>query len=116
VKKIENISKKKIFDGNQELLKEELVLNINNQEIVVIPSSFINQPLLELEKEGINLPKIASEEGFKLKVGIIKKYSNEDNLDLYFYNEDNLIIIFSFGEWQSSRYILNLESVWEMEV
>ncbi|MEW5675964.1 hypothetical protein ABGT15_06585 [Flavobacterium enshiense] len=39
-------------------------------------------------------------------------YKSDEGLSVYFLNKDNCLYIFSFGEKQPGRYILNLEAVY----
>lgn len=117
-------NKKLLYDGveNEELFRG--FFNVND----------LNFTLSEIiTNEIANLKKHVSEEDFskitqELKFQTIENsefvrhfkdssffedfYKSDEGLSVYFLKKDNCLYIFSFGEKQSGRYILNLEAVY----
>lgn len=50
--------------------------------------------------------------GFQPDGGFLNHYKSEDRLKLYYLKQDNHIAVFSFGEFQPTRYQLYLEGTW----
>ncbi|GAA5083627.1 hypothetical protein GCM10023210_02480 [Chryseobacterium ginsengisoli] len=109
IKKTE-ISKRKLFDGDEEKCLKK-IFEIGNQKIRLI--DFYNNPLRQLKEtddESFNV--IIKESNFNLTNSFIEKYISEDGLEVNFLKIDNSIYIFSYGEYQAGRYLLFLENIW----
>ncbi len=105
------ITRQKLFDGDeQECLKE--IFEIENQKIKLI--DFYNSPLRDLKKEidDESFDTIVRESEFKVKNSFIEKYVSEEGLEILYLKNNDLIFLFSYGEYQPGRYILYLESIW----
>ncbi|GEM56357.1 hypothetical protein B0A58_00245 [Flavobacterium branchiophilum NBRC 15030 = ATCC 35035] len=106
-KKIE-INRKKIFDGKEEdFLK--LSFEINNENFKI--SDFYNNPLRDIEKiiNKTDFDLIIKEGKFKLKNSFIKTYLSQEGLEVYYLIKNDNIYLFSFGEFQPTRYMLFFE-------
>jgi hypothetical protein len=118
VYKIEKIKRKNIFDGIEDNLnKFSYKINIVDKKYSFTVNDFYNNSLEELEnkisKNDFN--KIIDCEKYKIINSFRKVYKSKENLDLYFKKIDNLIFIFSFGEFQPARYNIYFECIWIME-
>ncbi|MBB6330974.1 hypothetical protein HNP24_001924 [Chryseobacterium sediminis] len=105
------ITRQKLFDGDeQERLKE--IFEIENQNIKLI--NFYNNPLRDLKKEidGESFDTIVRENGFNVKNSFIEKYVSEEGLEIHYLKKDDLIYLFSYGEFQPGRYMLFLEGIY----
>lgn len=104
------IIKQKIFDGDEEKCLNE-VFEIGTQKIKLI--DFYNSPLRELKKEidEESFNTTIHENKFNLIDRFIEKYTSENGLEIYYLKNEDLIYLFSCGEYQSGRYILFLESI-----
>jgi len=110
IKKTE-ISKQKLFDGDEEIgLKE--VFEIGNQKVRLI--DFYHNPLWELKKEtdDKSFGIIIKESNFNLTNNFIEKYTSEEGLEILYLKNNDEIYLFSYGEYQSGRYMLFLEGIW----
>lgn len=110
IKKID-ISRQKLFDGDEAKgLKE--IFEIGNQRISFI--DFYNSPLRELKKEmdKESFDRMIEESGFNPMNGFLEKYLSEDGLEINYLKKNDIIYLFSYGEYQPGRYMLFLESMY----
>ncbi|MGH1517943.1 hypothetical protein [Chryseobacterium sp. JK1] len=109
VKKIE-ISRQKLFDGEEECLPT--IFEIENQRISL--AEFYNNPLRNLKKEidGESFESMVEGSKFSLSNRFIEKYTSENGLEVYYFKSDDMIYLFSYGEYQPGRYLLFLEGIW----
>ena len=105
------ITRQKLFDGDEERCLKE-IFEIENQKIKLI--DFYNSPLRDLKKEidDESFETIIIESKFKVKNSFIEKYVSEEGLEILYLKNNDLIFLFSYGEYQPGRYILYLESIW----
>ncbi|MDV7698733.1 hypothetical protein N6B72_17545 [Chryseobacterium soli] len=104
------IVKRKVFDGDEEAgLKE--VFEIENQKIKL--SDFYNNPLRELKKEirDKSFDTLMKESKFNLVNSFVEKYLSENGLEIYYHKNAEAVYLFSYGEYQSGRYLLFLEGI-----
>lgn len=109
---VENIEiiRRKLFDGDEETgLKQ--VFDIENQTFKLI--DFYNSPLRELKKEigDKSFDTLMKESTFNLVNSFVEKYLSENGLEIYYHKNDEVIYLFSYGEYQSGRYLLFLEGI-----
>ncbi|MDQ1161405.1 hypothetical protein QE422_001773 [Chryseobacterium sp. SORGH_AS 447] len=105
------ITRQKLFDGDeQECLKE--IFEIENQKIRLI--DFYNNPLRDLKKElaGEIFDTIVRENNFNVKNSFMEKYRSEEGLEVHYLIKDDILYLFSFGEFPPGRYMLFLESIY----
>lgn len=105
------ITRQKLFDGDeQKCLKE--IFEIENQKIKLI--DFYNSSLRDLKKEidGESFETIIIESEFNVRNSFIEKYVSEEGLEILYLKKNDMIFLFSYGEYQQGRYILHLESIW----
>lgn len=110
IRKNETI-RQKLFDGDeQECLKE--IFEIENQKIRLI--DFYNSPLRDLKKElaGEIFNTTTKENEFKVKNSFIEKYTSEEGLEVHYLIKDDILYLFSYGEFQPGKYMLFLESIY----
>lgn len=110
IKKYKTI-RQKLFDGEEDHCLKE-VFKIGDQEIR--SSDFYNNTLRELRKEIDNesFDIIVEESTFRLQNNLMEKYTSVEGLEINYLKINNFIYIFSYGEYQSGRYLLFLESIW----
>ena len=105
------ITRQKLFDGDeQECLKE--IFEIENQKIKL--TDFYNSPLRDLRKEieGENFNTITRENEYNIRNSFIEKYISEEGLEIHYLKKDDIIYLFSYGEFQPGRYILFFEGIY----
>lgn len=105
------ITRQKLFDGDeQECLKE--IFEIENQKIKLI--DFYNSPLRDLKKEidDESFETIVRESEFIVRNSFIEKYVYEEGLEIHYLKKDNIIYLFSYGEFQPVRYIVFFEGIY----
>ncbi|MCQ4141562.1 immunity protein Tsi6 family protein [Chryseobacterium sp. EO14] len=99
-----------LFDGDEEKCLHE-VFEVNHQKIRLI--YFCDNPLKELKKEidRESFDLMVEENSFKRINNIIEKYISEKGLEIYYLKKNDLIYLFSYGEYQPGRYMLFLEDI-----
>ncbi|MDR6464721.1 hypothetical protein [Chryseobacterium sediminis] len=105
------ITRQKLFDGDeQECLKE--IFEIENQKIKLI--DFYNSPLRDLKKEidGESFDTIVRESEFNVRSSFIEKYLSKEGLEIHYLKKNDMIYLFSYGEFQPGRYILFFEGIY----
>lgn len=109
---IERINQK-IFDGSEQDCSKQ-IFNVYGKEIRL--SNFYNTPFRQLKKEigAADFDYIIQRENLKLEASICDIYKTSDDLEVYFFLYKHYIYIFSFGEYQPSRFILKIESLWKI--
>lgn len=107
------ISRQKLFDGDEEKALKE-IFEIENKKIKLI--DFYNSPLRELKKEITeeNFNLIIKESQLVLKNSFIETYISEEGLEVNYLKVNDVIYVFSFGEYQPARYMIFLEGIWEI--
>lgn len=102
--------KEKLFDGDEDNCLQE-IFEVGNQKIKL--TDFYNNPLSalknEIGEESFNL--LIQENKFNQINNFIKKYTSENGFEVYFLKRNDFIYLFSYGEYQSGRYILYLEGI-----
>jgi hypothetical protein len=107
------ITRQKLFDGDeQECLKE--IFEIENQKIKLI--DFYNSPLRDLKKEidDESFETIVRESKFNVRNSFIEKYVSEEGLEVHYLKKNDMIYLFSYGEFQPGRYMLFLEGIYHI--
>lgn len=98
----------KIFDGfESDLFQKDFNLNIQDTEINFIANDITANKLSGLTELNLIINSI---EVVITEFG----YLSKDRLQLYYLKSKGLLLIFSFGEYQPTRYMLYIESVWEL--
>ena len=99
----------KVFDGDVAQQKTPVVFNIKGQSVSFVFSDLMS--LTELSNIGGNLSFNADDISFALslpvaKLGSIKIHKgSKQGLKLYFCILDDLLHVFSFGEYQPGRFV-----------
>lgn len=52
------------------------------------------------------------ENEFKVKNSFMEKYRSEEELEVHYFIKDDMLYLFSYGEFQLGRYMLFLESIY----
>lgn len=109
--KKDEIARQKLFDGLEEKCLQE-VFEIKNLKIKL--TDFYNSPLTALKKEtnNTNFDTLIKESKFNLINSFTEKYISEDGLEIHYLKNNDMIFLFSYGEYQPGRYMLFLESIW----
>ena len=97
----------KLFDGIEDgLFDKDFQLNIEGKSVLFIVDDITPHKLIDcpVKKDVINKLHLESD-------GISNIVTKEQRLQVYYLNEDDLLIIFSMGEYQPGRYMLFLEGV-----
>ncbi|KPH15043.1 hypothetical protein [Chryseobacterium sp. ERMR1:04] len=107
------ITRQKLFDGDEERCLKE-IFEIENQKIKLI--DFYNNPLRDLKKEidDESFDTIVRESEFSVRNSIIEKYVSEEGLEIHYLKNNDMIYLFSYGEYQLGRYMLFLEGSWRL--
>ena len=105
------ITRQKLFDGDEERCLKA-IFEIENQKIKLI--EFYNNPLRDFKKkiDDKSFDTIVRESEFTLINSFIEKYLSEEELEIHYLKNNNVIYLFSYGEYQSGRYMLFLEGIW----
>ena len=108
----------KLFDGFEEkLFGQELEVVLSNREkISVNPSSLDDKKFKNLPpvigQSAVNT--IAESKRFSYEAGLFPGYVGTDGLDLRYLFVENVLLIFSIGEYQPARYKLYFEGAWQV--
>lgn len=104
------IINQKLFDGDEAAGRKE-VFRIGNHKFKF--SDFYDNPLRELKKEigDMSFGTVITEGRFNLSNTWIEKYSSEKGLEIYYLKKNEVVYLFSCGEYQPGRYMLFLEGI-----
>jgi len=108
----------RLFDGLEENIfgqEFEVVLG-NHEKISINPSllddnKFKNLPPVIGES---TVSAIAESKRFSYEAGLFPGYVGTDGLDLRYLFVENVLLIFSIGEYQPARYKLYFEGAWQV--
>nr|WP_311147670.1 hypothetical protein [Prevotella pallens] len=106
--------KQNLFDGyDNDCLDKTFV--VGGKEIRLL--DIYNNPLWKLkDRISINdFNTVVASENLKSDNIVIDSYKTSKGLSTYYLFNNTLLYIFSFVEWQPTRFILNIESIWEIE-
>lgn len=105
------ITRQKLFDGDEEQCLKE-IFEIENQKIKLI--DFYNSPLRDLKKEtdDESVETIIRESEVTVKNIFIENYVSEEGLEIHYLKKNDVIYLFSYGEFQPGRYMLFLEGIY----
>ena len=102
-----------VFDGDVAQQKAPLIINVKGQSVSLAISDLIS--LNKLADVGRNLPFNADDLSLALSLpvtnlGAVKIHKgSKQGLKLYFSIMDDLLYVFSFGEYQPGRYLCIFE-------
>lgn len=104
-------TKQELFDGDEEKCLHK-IFNVDEQKVTV--TDFYNSPLRTLKKEidAESFDKITEESKFNLIKTYNEIYTSEEGLEVHYLIRNEMIYLFSYGEYQLGRYRLFLEGVW----
>lgn len=104
-------TKQELFDGDEEKCLHK-IFNIDDQKVTV--TDFYNSPLKALQKEidAESFDQVIEESKFNLINSYNEIYTSEEGLEVYYLIRNEMIYLFSYGEYQTGRYMLFLEGVW----
>lgn len=107
-------TKQELFDGEKEEALQK-VFDIDYKETSI--TDFYNNPLRALKKEidDESFDKVIEESKFTLINSYNETYVSEEGLEVYYLVRNELIYLFSYGEYQPGRYMLFLEGLWYYE-
>ncbi len=107
-------TKQKLFDGDEgECLQK--VFQVDDQKVSL--TDFYNNPLRALKKEidAESFDKVIEESKFNRINNYNEIYTSEERLEVHYLIKNEMIYLFSYGEYQPGRYMLFLEGVWYYE-
>lgn len=103
-----NYNRVKLFDGlENELFDKDFLLEIENKKVVFIADDLTPNKLANLTDRKLFINEL------DLTFNNIIIHT-KDRLQVYYLKEQELLIVFSLGEYQPARYMLFLEGVWEL--
>lgn len=103
-----NFNRVKIFDGfENQLFESDFSIEIENKTIPFIAYDLTPNKLIHLD--------FYSQIIDDLDLVNNKSITTKDRLEVYYLKSENLLIIFSMGEYQSGRYMLFLEGVYHLK-
>lgn len=108
------VNKEKLFDGDESVLGK---ITFEIPDLTFKVSNFIDNPLRNLLKDSSTIndfDTIIKTETLHKKGALIQNFYTEENLEVYYLIAQNRVYLFSFGEFQPMRFILHLESVWNL--
>ncbi|MEJ5102684.1 hypothetical protein [Chryseobacterium sp. MYb328] len=107
-------TKQKLFDGEEEKALQK-VFDIDYKKTSI--KDFYNNPLRALKKEidEESFDKVIEESKFTFINNYNETYLSEEGLEVYYLIRNELIYLFSYGEYQPGRYMLFLEGLWHYE-
>jgi len=75
---------------------------------------FYNNPLRDLKKEidDESFETIVRESEFTVRNSFIEKYVSEEGQKIHYLKNNDLLYLFSYGEYQPGRYMLFLEDLY----
>lgn len=103
----------KLFDGSEQECLEQ-IFNVNGKDIKLINIYNNSLRYLRQEIDIADFDLIVQKEELKLGGNICDIYTTHRGLEAYFWLDHDNIYIFSFGEYQPSRFMLTIESIWEI--
>lgn len=106
--------KQNLFDGYDNDCWDKTFV-VGGKEIRLL--DIYNNPLWKLkDRISINdFNTVITSENLKSDNILIDSYKTSEGLSTYYLFNNTLLYIFSFVEWQPTRFILNIESIWEIE-
>lgn len=102
------LDRSKLFDGlEDELFEKDFSVEVENKIICFIADDLTPNKLVNLK----NYHLIINELDLKLENSTVV---TKDRLQVYYLKNSDLLIIFSLGEFQPSRYMLFIEGAWSL--
>jgi len=104
-------TKQKLFDGDE---GESLHKIFNVDDLRFTVTDFYNSPLTALKKEidAESFDKVIEKNKFNLIKTYNEIYTSEEGLEVHYLIRNEMIYLFSYGEYQLGRYMLFLEGLW----
>ena len=109
-------AKSLIFDGPESKILNK-IFDLSREAAVSTPIKFDDFANNNFE----DLQQVINNDDFKLIVktggfvpdgGFLNLYKGSNDLRLYYYKKNNTIVVFAYGEFQPTRYMLYLEGIW----
>lgn len=98
----------KLFDGVEyELFNKEFLLNIEGKSLSFIADDITQFKLIDYQGKQEIIYELL------LKLDGSSNIITKEGLQVYYLSKDDLLIVFSLGEYQSGRYMLFLEGIWQ---
>lgn len=107
-------TKQELFDGDERECLQK-VFQVDDQKISL--TDFYNNSLRALKKEidAESFDKVIEESKFNQINNYNEIYTSEEGLEVHYLIRNEMIYLFSYGEYQPGRYMLFLEGVWYYE-
>lgn len=109
-------TRKKLADGFEEnVLKQKFNIQVNGKNLEFELKKFYNNSFNELNRD-FETKKIEIAENEKFIINEFDgSFQSPEKLELLYELKENLIFIFSYGEFQPTRYILYLEGIYSLK-
>lgn len=112
------VETKKLFDGFEKNLFSNIYsVSIRGYGLIKVDPSIIEKNSFDQLSTVFNaqvLDKIAGEKKFMFDAGIFPGFVGTGELDLKYLLVEDLVLIFSIGEFQPARYIFYFEGAWKI--
>lgn len=105
----------KLYDGEElELRNAIFSIDVNGIFVKIKVLDFYNNPLRNITSiiNQEELENIVTVQNFEKTRKLFIDYKSINNLDIYYCQHENLILLFSMGEFQPGRYLIFLEGMW----
>lgn len=104
-----------LFDNEEQLIYESKI-SLPGSKFAYTPRELIKSSERLSQSEKMILDKETSFKNLNIRWSEIGVFKSEKELNVFTYKEGNSIYIFEFGEFQPSRFILNLLSVLDASI
>lgn len=112
------VETRKLFDGfEKNLFGNSYSVPVKNYGLIRVDPSIIEKNSFDQLSNIFSaqvLAKIADEKKFVFDTGIFPGFVGTDELDLKYLLVQDLVLIFSIGEFQPARYIFYFEGAWKI--
>lgn len=111
------IEKGTIYDGNEsQLYDSEFQISLRESSFSIKMDDFIKNRLIELRDNRIKIEYIIEKQNFKLTSPPFNTIKAQNNFEVFYCIKNYHLFLFSFGEKQYGRFILELEGIWSVKI
>jgi hypothetical protein len=105
-------NKNYLTERKKKLYRKFLILIIKKPASLIFYNNLLRALKKEIDDESFD--KVIEEQIYSIN-SYNETYVSEEGLDVYYLIRNELIYLFSYGEYQSGRYMLFLEGLWYYE-